>query len=483
MTPLTNSPISKFFPSSNPRNLSNFLVLILILISSSNWSDCKIRDSDPDNRKVDRHNNRQFNNGSIAFVQIPHSNPPTVRPPPYTISRDKCPVSSPRENWVNTLCGDLNTGFVPQNPLAHKFSDGGTYPFDIIKNKTLEFFRRALPILKNNKSLPKVAKYASVDFQPQQSSANQRRGRRGIATRQPAYPSPLSDPYFPEDTSFYPDSPSPILSPSRKRRQYGPGPSHSNHNRFCENAMNYYNRLCKIYNAMWGKSPHKIQRETSMENRYYHPNQQQYNKGSGSPHHRSHLSRPSIDVTVIEPSNKAPKYLNTAPVTSQSSQNAVELPPTPCPSSAEYMTPVFARNHEGAWRYVVQIPKEGYFTQTVEVTKCLKSNCYYMDGSCKTSPRWQSLLVAELYYPDGFSSSKPLSSSGNSDFDRSGNDLTVGKSSSVRTKTDPAQCDGYHEGIGCYQVRLFYDWFLIPGSCKCWKSQFDFSKRSQTSFP
>lgn len=81
-----------------------------------------------------------------------------------------------------------------------------------------------------------------------------------------------------------------------------------------------------------------------------------------------------------------------------------------------------------------------------------------MDGSCKTSPRWQSLLVAELYYPDGFSSSKPLSSSGNSDFDRSGNDLTVGKSSSVRTKTDPAQCDGYHEGIGCYQVRLFYDW-------------------------
>lgn len=28
------------------------------------------------------------NNG--FFVQIPHSNPPTVRPPPYTISYDKC---------------------------------------------------------------------------------------------------------------------------------------------------------------------------------------------------------------------------------------------------------------------------------------------------------------------------------------------------------------------------------------------------------
>jgi hypothetical protein len=27
--------------------------------------------------------------------------------------------------------------------------------------------------------------------------------------------------------------------------------------------------------------------------------------------------------------------------------------------------------YSGVWRYVVQIPYEGYFTQTVEVTKCL----------------------------------------------------------------------------------------------------------------
>ena len=26
---------------------------------------------------------------------------------------------------------------------------------------------------------------------------------------------------------------------------------------------------------------------------------------------------------------------------------------------------------QGVWRYVVQIPYEGYFTQTVEVVKCL----------------------------------------------------------------------------------------------------------------
>ena len=33
------------------------------------------------------------------------------------------------------------------------------------------------------------------------------------------------------------------------------------------------------------------------------------------------------------------------------------------------------------------------------------------------------------------------------------------------------QCDGQDE-LGCYQVRLYYDWFLIPGSCKCWKNDF-----------
>ena len=30
-------------------------------------------------------------------------------------------------------------------------------------------------------------------------------------------------------------------------------------------------------------------------------------------------------------------------------------------------------------------------------------------------------------------------------------------------------CDGYDK-IGCYVVRVYYDWFLVNGSCKCWKS-------------
>lgn len=53
-------------------------------------------------------------------------------------------------------------------------------------------------------------------------------------------------------------------------------------------------------------------------------------------------------------------------------------PPTPCPAKVEYVTPVFAKNFQGSWRYVVQIPYEGYFTQTVEVTRCLQTKCHYL---------------------------------------------------------------------------------------------------------
>ena len=40
-----------------------------------------------------------------------------------------------------------------------------------------------------------------------------------------------------------------------------------------------------------------------------------------------------------------------------------------------------------------------------------------------------------------------------------------------RSGSQEVNCDGQDE-LGCYNVRLYYDWFLIPGSCKCWKSDF-----------
>lgn len=75
-------------------------------------------------------------------------------------------------------------------------------------------------------------------------------------------------------------------------------------------------------------------------------------------------------------------------------------PPTPCPSVEEYISPTFARNYQGAWKYVVQIPHEGYFTQTIQRTSCARQRCEFTEGTCHESPRWVSLLVAEIYYPN-----------------------------------------------------------------------------------
>lgn len=33
---------------------------------------------------------------------------------------------------------------------------------------------------------------------------------------------------------------------------------------------------------------------------------------------------------------------------------------------------------------------------------CSQSKCYYIEGGCLSSPRWLSLLVAEIYYPDAY---------------------------------------------------------------------------------
>lgn len=62
---------------------------------------------------------------------------------------------SPRD----TLCGDLNQGRLPLNPIGQNVLDQ-TYPFELIRNKTLQFLARALPVLKlEYETIPKVARY------------------------------------------------------------------------------------------------------------------------------------------------------------------------------------------------------------------------------------------------------------------------------------------------------------------------------------
>ena len=88
----------------------------------------------------------------------------SARKPPYLQTQVPCPglegagLGSAQEQTLDNLCGDLNKGYLPVNPIGQNVL-GVSYPFELIKNKTLDFFSKTLPILKADDTLPKVAKY------------------------------------------------------------------------------------------------------------------------------------------------------------------------------------------------------------------------------------------------------------------------------------------------------------------------------------
>lgn len=53
----------------------------------------------------------------------------------------------------------MNQGYIPLNPIGQNVADQA-YPFEVIKNKTLQFLARALPFLRlESETIPKVARY------------------------------------------------------------------------------------------------------------------------------------------------------------------------------------------------------------------------------------------------------------------------------------------------------------------------------------
>ena len=285
----------------------------------------------------------------------------------------------------DNLCGDLNKGSIPENPL------GVAYPFELIKNKTMGFFSQTPP-----KFNPTIVDYNLVDQMRQKRDNQDTASDDDVARKEPVLP-----------------------EESVATARDGGG--------WCDDSGGVF---CMLFHAIKGDN------EAVASDRL----------GTGS----------DEDVPNL------------------GSLNSLDQPMTPCPSAVEYVTPVFAKNYQGVWRYVVQIPYEGYFTQTVEVVKCLSTKCEFLEGSCLASPRWVSLLVAEIYYPDTYfpggeepiHGRDPIKASPPSDF----NQYLLKRSG--QSQSEPHQnCDG-HDELGCYHVRLYYDWFLIPGSCKCWKNDF-----------
>ncbi|KAH1001133.1 hypothetical protein HUJ04_013384 [Dendroctonus ponderosae] len=350
--------------------------------------------------------------GYYAFVESPNAEPPRVRPPPYSFTPVDCPEDASRspQGSVFNLCGDLNKGTIPRNPMRQNVL-GSPYPFELIRNMTLKYLSRTLPILKADETLPKVAQLqedavAQNSIGPYEINDRSDREKRAAAAA-------------PNQT--VPSSTQPTERQSRK---------------FCDQGGIF----CTLYNVINGESTQTPSSSSAQ-----------------------HLPIERRDEGVAQ------RY---------------EGPPTPCPAKVEYATPVFAKNYQGTWRYVVQIPYEGYFTQTVEVTRCLQSRCHYLDGGCLASPRWSSLLVAEIYYPDTvLSGSEATNPQRNpvtgaqpppvQDFQNYQQYLQkrAGVQPEGSATVRPHHCDGI-DALGCFQVRLYYDWFLIPGSCKCWRPDY-----------
>ncbi|XP_073961065.1 spaetzle domain-containing protein 6 isoform X1 [Choristoneura fumiferana] len=95
--------------------------------------------------------------GYYAFVESPNATPPRVRPPPYRQVAAECPSAAARAHVsAHNLCGDLNRGLIPRNPMGQN-PNGEPYPFELLRNHTLRFLSRTLPVLRADDTLPRVA--------------------------------------------------------------------------------------------------------------------------------------------------------------------------------------------------------------------------------------------------------------------------------------------------------------------------------------
>ncbi|KAL3244927.1 hypothetical protein MRX96_018508 [Rhipicephalus microplus] len=504
--------------------------------------------------------------GYYAFQKArrPHDRPPRVRKPPYHRANVHCPerVVYGRFSPRDTLCGDLNKGFIPLNPMSQR-PRGEPYPFEIIKKKTLEFLAGTLPLLRKDPNLPKVARFAGRP--PPGFVGNlfavppghvfdyyqRRRGRRSLAafnsTRktenayqslqeverewrgQRSHDSTVHDlarsfnatfrqlcqhgsgtlctlysalstarvstavlqtilqlltartPAIADKVQASGASSSSSSSSSGSANSGSSSSSSSGGSGTQSNLLNMLTYAAEIINAI---SPDAAGTTPAPPIVNRSPLTQVLSALTGATGTVASATSPLVTVLDLMTSESSPikllanvysstrKKSKPSDSAQQSSlENDVEgLPPTPCPSLEEYVTPTFARNYQGVWKYVVQIPHEGYLTQTVQQTKCMSSRCDFVDGGlCHESPRWVSLLVAEIFYPNAvFPTTSPQRRRAPHPAAPLQPQAAARSRTSATTSASKEKCDGY-DHVGCYIVRMYYDWFLVNGSCKCWK--------------
>ncbi|XP_067133055.1 uncharacterized protein spz6 isoform X2 [Centruroides vittatus] len=477
----------------------------------------------------------EYPEGYYAFEESTsiYKKPPKVRKPPYFKADVPCPGEDPigRFSPRDTLCGDLNKGFIPRNPMGQTpFKE--PYPFDVIKNKTLKFLARLLPYLKQDINIPKVARFVGAPisyrepggYDYHQIPLQYHRNRRSVTDKTVTEETATTETSNVTSRGLCDDG-SGILCSLSNALQSGKLPHTvlsvlaevlSKTKTTTPKPETEDSKTNQILSLLAAIAENSIKKSPSSNTDEKTSNGEKSKDRSPLSHIMSIITGASSDdfspvslMIDLMANNHSPlSYLSnlfpvrrrrpTPPqgidhhVVSETSKVEVGLPPTPCPSIEDYVTPTFARNYQGVWKYVVQIPSEGYFTQTVQQTKCVRNRCDFMEGVCHESPRWVSLLVAEVFYPNTyFPTSTPFTTSQNpyeneippvEDFsnfqqylkrrvgetDRPTQPYPVFLHQKQTVSNVKETCDGYDQ-IGCYIIRVYYDWFLVNGSCKCWK--------------
>lgn len=92
-----------------------FLQNIVLLLSSAKANEVEATEA------AASEGGEETPEGYYAFIQSPSSFPPTVRPPPYQPVNYDCIDYLNKKPYVsaNNLCGDLNKGKIPRNPMGN----------------------------------------------------------------------------------------------------------------------------------------------------------------------------------------------------------------------------------------------------------------------------------------------------------------------------------------------------------------------------
>jgi hypothetical protein len=100
--------VCQYIQHSTHFSLPFFLQHIVLLLSCAKANE------------VDNETENPPPEGYYAFIQSASAFPPTVRPPPYQPVSKDCPDHLNQKPYVsaNNLCGDLNRGKIPRNPMG-----------------------------------------------------------------------------------------------------------------------------------------------------------------------------------------------------------------------------------------------------------------------------------------------------------------------------------------------------------------------------